>query len=160
MLKAIKLVLLVYGLVLIFFTIACFVQAKNFSEGNMQSLWNKLTPFSKEYFDSQLKKLVDKNKYNMYLNAIYHLISGILVIVLFVFIYNIESLKGDIKGFKRDPGHDEGNKNSACLFRFKLQIVDAFCIIFLTFSPIFCLFVCFCAGLTRCKTHTWVDTNQ
>lgn len=73
----------------------------------MQSLWNKLTPFSKEYFDSQLKKLVDKNKYNMYLNAIYHLISGILVIVLFVFIYNIESLKGDIKGFKRDPGHDE-----------------------------------------------------
>lgn len=68
----------------------------------MKDIWNKLTPFSKDFYDNDIKELTNTIEKNLLYSGIYHIIDGVFMLILFGIISNME---GNMTGQWRPRTH-------------------------------------------------------
>ncbi|KRX06414.1 hypothetical protein PPERSA_05027 [Pseudocohnilembus persalinus] len=87
-----KYLLLIWGLGISIYAIFAFVYGGNVSDGKLSNAWNKLTDFSKEFYDGDSENLRDIIENNLIYTGIYNIISGVLILFLFCTVIRMESI--------------------------------------------------------------------
>ncbi len=86
-----KFVVLIYSIVLILLAIIGFILSTLLDDDTVQPVWDRLSPLSKQHYNNSISELKEENLLNLILVAIYYIICGIILAVIFGISLNMEN---------------------------------------------------------------------
>lgn len=64
-LKMVRFLIFLYGFLILMLAVTAFSLSGNTTNDSLKSVWNSLTPFSKDYYSNDISKLVSENVFNI-----------------------------------------------------------------------------------------------
>ena len=89
---------ILYGIIMLIVGVIILITGNNMSKSDKKEVWNKLSTYSKEYFDNDQDEMLDDYRYNMTWVGSICIIVGILFLIGFFLIYNLIATLENIEG--------------------------------------------------------------